>query len=123
MPGRLTGYANHMDIAFDRLPGRFLGGLEQGADIHIEADIGERGGDDFGTTIMPVLAHFNHQHTRPPTFVFSKLRDILLDAGKPVVGIGMQPEQVANIACLVRKGFAIRVPKSKNPGPDRKAHV
>ncbi len=36
-------------------------------------------------------------------------------AGKPVVGIGMQPEQVANIACLVRKGFAIRVPKSKNP--------
>jgi UDP:flavonoid glycosyltransferase YjiC (YdhE family) len=36
-------------------------------------------------------------------------------AGKPVVGVGMQPEQVANIACLVRKGFAIRVPKSKDP--------
>ena len=35
-------------------------------------------------------------------------------AGKPVVGVGMQPEQRANIACLVRKGFAIRVPKSKN---------
>lgn len=36
-------------------------------------------------------------------------------AGKPVVGIGMQPEQNANIACLVRKGFAIRVAKSRNP--------
>ncbi len=36
-------------------------------------------------------------------------------AGKPVVGIGMQPEQVANLACLVRKGFAIRVPKSRDP--------
>jgi UDP:flavonoid glycosyltransferase YjiC (YdhE family) len=36
-------------------------------------------------------------------------------AGKPVVGIGMQPEQVANLACLVRKGFAIRIPKSKDP--------
>jgi UDP:flavonoid glycosyltransferase YjiC (YdhE family) len=36
-------------------------------------------------------------------------------AGKPVVGIGMQPEQVANLDCLVRKGFAIRVPKSKDP--------
>lgn len=36
-------------------------------------------------------------------------------AGKPVVGIGMQPEQVANLAALVRKGFAIRVPKSKDP--------
>ncbi len=36
-------------------------------------------------------------------------------AGKPVVGVGMQPEQVANLVCLVRKGFAIRVPKSSNP--------
>lgn len=36
-------------------------------------------------------------------------------AGKPVVGVGMQPEQDANIAGLVRKGFAIRVPKSKDP--------
>jgi len=37
-------------------------------------------------------------------------------AGKPVVGVGMQIEQVANISCLVRKGFAIRIPKSKNVG-------
>jgi UDP:flavonoid glycosyltransferase YjiC (YdhE family) len=36
-------------------------------------------------------------------------------AGKPVVGIGMQPEQVANLAALVRKGFALRIAKSKNP--------
>jgi len=36
-------------------------------------------------------------------------------AGKPVVGIGMQMEQVANLACLERLGFAIRVPKSKDP--------
>jgi UDP:flavonoid glycosyltransferase YjiC (YdhE family) len=35
-------------------------------------------------------------------------------AGKPVIGVGMQPEQDANIACLVRKGFAIRIPKSKD---------
>ena len=36
-------------------------------------------------------------------------------AGKPVVGVGMQMEQVANLACLVRKGFAIRVAKSNDP--------
>jgi UDP:flavonoid glycosyltransferase YjiC (YdhE family) len=36
-------------------------------------------------------------------------------AGKPVVGVGMQPEQMANIAALVRKGFAIQVAKSKDP--------
>ena len=27
-------------------------------------------------------------------------------AGKPVFGVGMQPEQEYNIDCLVRKGFA-----------------
>lgn len=36
-------------------------------------------------------------------------------AGKPVVGVGMQMEQVANLACLERLGFAIRVAKSKDP--------
>lgn len=30
-------------------------------------------------------------------------------AGKPVVGIGMMPEQEFNIECLVRKGFALRI--------------
>jgi UDP:flavonoid glycosyltransferase YjiC (YdhE family) len=35
-------------------------------------------------------------------------------AGKPVVGVGMQPEQRANIACLERKGFAVRLSKSKD---------
>ena len=44
-------------------------------------------------------------------------------AGKPVVGIGMQPEQVANLACLVRKGFAIRVPKSKDPSRQVQAAI
>ncbi|MBN1313162.1 MAG: glycosyltransferase family 1 protein [Anaerolineae bacterium] len=34
-------------------------------------------------------------------------------AGKPVVGVGMQPEQDANLNCLVRKGFAIRIPKGR----------
>jgi UDP:flavonoid glycosyltransferase YjiC (YdhE family) len=37
-------------------------------------------------------------------------------AGKPVVGVvGMQMEQVANLAALERLGFAIRVPKSRDP--------
>jgi UDP:flavonoid glycosyltransferase YjiC (YdhE family) len=36
-------------------------------------------------------------------------------AGRPVVGVGMQMEQVANLACLERLGFAIRVGKSRNP--------
>ena len=34
-------------------------------------------------------------------------------AGLPVVGVGMQPEQEANLECLVRKGFAIRIKKRR----------
>ena len=36
-------------------------------------------------------------------------------AGKPVVGVGMQMEKVANLACLERLGFAIRIAKSRDP--------
>lgn len=39
-------------------------------------------------------------------------------AGKPVVGVGMQMEQVANLAALERLGFAIRVGKSHSPGAE-----
>ena len=44
-------------------------------------------------------------------------------AGKPVVGVGMQMEQVANLACLERLGFAIRVPKSKDPSRQVQAAI
>jgi UDP:flavonoid glycosyltransferase YjiC (YdhE family) len=38
-------------------------------------------------------------------------------AGKPVVGMGMMAEQDANLDCLVRQGFAIRIPKGKANAP------
>ncbi len=44
-------------------------------------------------------------------------------AGKPVVGVGMQMEQVANLACLERLGFAIRVSKSKDPSRQVQAAI
>jgi UDP:flavonoid glycosyltransferase YjiC (YdhE family) len=34
-------------------------------------------------------------------------------AGTPIVGVSMQPEQEANVDCLVRKGFAIRIRKNR----------
>jgi len=37
-------------------------------------------------------------------------------AGKPVVGVAMQPEQQANLDNLAKKGFAVRIPKGElNP--------
>jgi UDP:flavonoid glycosyltransferase YjiC (YdhE family) len=44
-------------------------------------------------------------------------------AGKPVVGVGMQIEQVANLACLERLGFAMRVRKSKDPSRQVQAAI
>ena len=42
-------------------------GKEQGADIDVEADISESGGDDFGAAIMPVLTQLttNMRGRRP----------------------------------------------------------
>lgn len=34
-------------------------------------------------------------------------------AGKPIVGVGMMIEQEANLDCIVRKGFAIRIRKNR----------
>jgi UDP:flavonoid glycosyltransferase YjiC (YdhE family) len=68
-------------------------------------------------------------YSERPAYEVNKMVDIsvihggigtIMTAGKPVVGVGMQPEQDANIACLIRKGFATRVPKSKDPS--KKVH-
>jgi len=34
-------------------------------------------------------------------------------AGKPVVGVAMQPEQQFNLDNLAKKGFAVRIPKGQ----------
>ena len=43
--------------------------------------------------------------------------------GKPVVGVGMQMEQVANLASFERLGFAIRVGKSRDPSAKIQAGI
>jgi UDP:flavonoid glycosyltransferase YjiC (YdhE family) len=44
-------------------------------------------------------------------------------AGTPIVGVPMQPEQSAKLAAIVRKGFAIRVPKSRDPSRQVQAAI
>ena len=44
---------------------RFLGRLEQRADVDVEAEVGERGGDHLGAAVVAVLAHLGDQHARP----------------------------------------------------------
>jgi UDP:flavonoid glycosyltransferase YjiC (YdhE family) len=44
-------------------------------------------------------------------------------AGTPMVGVPMQPEQSANLEAIARKGFAIRVPKSRDPSGQVQAAI
>jgi hypothetical protein len=58
--------AHHVHVVLDRLLGHLGGRLEQRAHVHVEAQVGERGGDDLLAAVVPVLAHLGHQDARPP---------------------------------------------------------
>ena len=60
--GRERGHADDVDVIFDSLARGFLRRLEQRADVDVEAEVGERGGDDLGAAVVAVLAEFHHQH-------------------------------------------------------------
>lgn len=66
--GSKAAYADDVDIVFDGLTGAFLGGLEEGSDIDIKAEIGKSGGDHLLAAIMAVLSHLGDQDTRSSSF-------------------------------------------------------
>ena len=61
----LAGHADDVHVVLDRVAGRFLGRLEQRADVDVEAEVGERGGDHLGAAVVAVLAHLHDEHARP----------------------------------------------------------
>ncbi len=65
---RLGGDADHVHVVLDGLPGRLLRGLEQRADVDVEAEVGEGRGDHLGAAVVAVLAQLDHQHARPAAF-------------------------------------------------------
>jgi hypothetical protein len=65
--------ADDMDVVLDRLAGGLLRRLEQRADIDVEAEVGEGGGDHLLAAVVAVLAHLGDQDARPPAFLFLEL--------------------------------------------------
>ena len=57
-----------MHVVVDRLPGDLFGGLEQRADVHVETEVGERGGDHLLAAVMTVLAHLGNQDAGTTAF-------------------------------------------------------
>ena len=73
-------YADNMHVVLHRLAGSFLGRLEQGADIHVEAEIGEGRCDHLLAAVVAVLAHLGDQDARAAPVLGLEAVDQLLDA-------------------------------------------
>src|SRR6185437_9406465 len=72
------GDADDVDVVLDCLARGFLGRGEEWADVDVEAEIGERGGDDLLAAVVAVLADLGDQDARPAPLVVLELGDALL---------------------------------------------
>src|ERR1700679_949932 len=71
-------YAEDMYIVLYGLPRGLAGRCEQRADIDVEAEIGERGGDHLLAAVVSVLADLGDQDTRAAAFIVLELGDEFL---------------------------------------------
>ena len=76
--------ADHVDVVLDRLARRLLGRLEQGADVDVEADVGERGRDHLGAAVVAVLAELGDQQARPAALGLGERLDLALDRSRSI---------------------------------------
>ena len=65
VPGGQRGDADDVHVGLDRLPGHLGRRLEQRADVDVEAEVGEGGGDHLLAAVVAVLAHLGDQDARP----------------------------------------------------------
>ena len=72
--------ADRVDVVLDRLARALLGGLEQRADVDVEAEIGEGAGDDLGAAVVAVLAELGDHHARPAPLGVGERGDLALRA-------------------------------------------
>ena len=63
------GDAEHVHVVLDGVPRHLLRRLEQRADVHVEAEVGERGGDDLRAAVVAVLAHLGDQDPERPALL------------------------------------------------------
>ena len=60
-PGGQRRHPDDVHVGLDGLPRDLLGGLEQRAHVDVEAEVGERGGDDLLPAVVAVLAHLRDE--------------------------------------------------------------
>ena len=104
--------ADRVDVVLDRLAGAFLGGLEQRADVDVEAEVGEGAGDDLGAAVVAVLAELGDHHARPAPLVLGEGGDLaleLLPALGAVVGRGVDARDLLRVGAVPAPGGLERV--------------
>ena len=79
VPGGLARHADDVHVVLDRVARRLLGRLEQRADVDVEAEVGERGGDHLGAAVVAVLAHLHDEHARAAALGVGELVDLAPD--------------------------------------------
>ena len=68
-----------MHIVFNRLACAFFGCLEQGAHVHIKAQIGIGGGHHFGATVVTVLAQLGDHHAGATAFFVGEVGNFFFE--------------------------------------------
>src|SRR5262245_21436465 len=83
----LARHTDHVHIVLDRLARRLLRSLEEGTDLDVEAEVGERRRDHLGTAVVAVLTELRHEDARPPTLGPCELFDLGADLLKVLVAL------------------------------------
>jgi hypothetical protein len=69
-PARLE--TDDVHVVLDRLPRDLFRGLEQRADVDVEAEVGERRGDDLLAAVVAVLAHLGDEDSGAAALVLQR---------------------------------------------------
>ena len=72
----LARHADDVHVVVDRVAGGLGRRLEQRADVDVEAEVGEGGGDDLGPAVVAVLAHLHDQHAGPAALGLGERLDV-----------------------------------------------
>ena len=87
MPGGLARHADHVHVVLDGVAGGLGRRLEQRADVDVEAEVGEGGGDHLGAAVVAVLAHLHHEHAGPAALGVGEGLDVGLDGREALVAL------------------------------------
>ena len=80
--GGLARHADEVHVVLDRVACRLLGRLEERADVDVEAEVGERGGDHLGAAVVAVLTELGDEQARAAARALGRE---LLDRGAHLV--------------------------------------